>query len=111
MEIFGRHIFGSDAQEFIDLCFEEQLAYIHKYTTQRDETQIKLLIDNLAVGKIDECLDCKKQRESYGSNIGERVVTEVAISSDQGSIRGNDERDNTERPKVKGTKNKRVHKG
>ena len=78
MEIFGRHIFGKDAQQFIDLCFEEQLAYIHKYTTQRDETQIKLLLDNLAVGKIDECLDCKKQRESYGSNISKNVVTEVA---------------------------------
>lgn len=106
MEIFGRHIFGSDAQEFIDLCFEEQLAYIHKYTTQRDVNQIKLLLDNLAVGKIDECLDCKKQRESYGSNISKDLDTEVAISSEQGSTRGNDERDNTRRSKVKRTKNK-----
>lgn len=111
MEIFGRHIFGSDAQEFIDLCFEDQLAYIYKYTTQRDVTQIKLLLDNLAVGKIDECLDCKKQRESYGSNISENVATEVAIGSEQGSIGGNNAGDNIERPKIKRTKDKRVHKG
>lgn len=106
MEIFGRHIFGSDAQEFIDLCFEDQLAYIHKYTTQRDVTQIKLLLDNLAIGKIDECLDCKKQRESYGSNISERVSEKVASSKQQGSIGADDVRDNTRRSKVKTRKNK-----
>lgn len=85
MEIFGRHIFGSDAQEFIDLCFEDQLAYIEKYTTQRDKEQIKLLLDNIAIGKIDECLDCKKQRESYGSNISKGVATEVEVSSEDRS--------------------------
>lgn len=106
MEIFGRHIFGSDAQEFIDLCFEEQLAYIHKYTPQRDVTQIKLLLDNLAVGKIDECLDCKEQRESYGNNISETISTTIANNNEQGSIGINDERDNFKRQKIKRAKNK-----
>lgn len=106
MEIFGRHIFGSDAQEFIDLCFEDQLAYIEKYTTQRDKDQIKLLLDNIAIGKIDECLDCKKQRENYGSNISKRVSETVASSEQQGSIGADDVRDNTRRSKVKTRKNK-----
>ena len=34
MEIFGRHIFGSDAQQFIDLCFDDQVKWIEKYTNQ-----------------------------------------------------------------------------
>ena len=57
MDIFGRHIFGKDAQQFIDLCFEDQVAYIEKYTTQRDKEQIKLLLSNLALDK-DGCLFC-----------------------------------------------------
>jgi hypothetical protein len=85
MEIFGRHIFGSDAQEFIDLCFEGQVAYIEKYTSQRDKEQIKLLLDNIAISKVDECLDCKKQRESYGSNISKRVSKENTDGSEDRS--------------------------
>ena len=96
MDIFGRHIFGKDAQEFIDLCFESQVAYIEKYTTQRDKEQIKLLLSNLALDK-DECLDCKKQRENYGNNISSTVSKEVAVS---------DEDNDTSRVSKRGT-NKR----
>ena len=110
MDIFGRHIFGSDAQEFIDLCFESQVAYIEKYTTQRDKEQIKILLSNLALDK-DECLDCKKQRENYGNNIGSAVSKEGTIGNEQASTGTDDERNSTERPKAKGAKNKRVHKG
>jgi len=110
MDIFGRHIFGTDAQEFIDLCFESQVAYIEKYTTQRDKEQIKLLLSNLALDK-DECLDCKNQRENYGKNISSTVSKEVAISNEQASTGADDERNSAERPKVKRTKNKRVPKG
>lgn len=109
MDIFGRHIFGSDAQEFIDLCFESQVEYIEKYTTQRDKEQIKLLLSNLSLDK-DECLDCKKQRENYGNNISSTVSKEVAVSDEQASTGADDERNSTERPKVKGTKDKRVPK-
>lgn len=87
MDIFGRHIFGSDAQEFIDLCFEQQVKWIEKYTNQRDKEQIKLLLSNLVIGK-DECLDCKQKRESYGNNISETVVAEVAISSEDNDTSG-----------------------
>ena len=96
MDIFGRHIFGKDAQEFIDLCFESQVAYIEKYTAQRDKEQIKLLLSNLALDK-DECLDCKKQRENYGNNISSTVSKEVAVS---------DEDNDTSRVSKRGT-NKR----
>lgn len=96
MDIFGRHIFGTDAQEFIDLCFESQVAYIEKYTTQRDKEQIKILLSNLALDK-DECLDCKKQRENYGNNISSTVSKTVAISKEDNSTprvskRGNNKR-------------------
>ena len=96
MDIFGRHIFGKDAQQFIDLCFEDQVAYIEKYTTQRDKEQIKLLLSNLALDK-DECLDCKKQRENYGNNISSTVSKAVAVS---------DEDNDTSRVSKRGT-NKR----
>jgi hypothetical protein len=109
MEIFGRHIFGSDAQEFIDLCFEEQVQWIHKYTNQRDKEQIKLLLDNLSIGKIDECLDCKEKRESYGRNISETVSTEVADNNEQAILGANDVGDNTKRSAIKTRKDKRVH--
>ena len=85
MEIFGKHIFGSDAQEFIDLCFEDQVQWIEKYTNQRDKEQIKLLLSNLSIGKINECLDCKEKRESYGSNISKGVSETFANSNEDRS--------------------------
>jgi hypothetical protein len=109
MEIFGRHIFGSDAQEFIDLCFEDQVQWIKKYTNQRDKEQIKLLLSNLLIGKVNECLDCKEKRESYGRNISKTVPTEVADNNKQAILGGNNVGDNTKRSSIKTRKDKRIH--
>jgi hypothetical protein len=108
MDIFGRHIFGSDAQYFINLCFEEQVKYIEKYTNQRDKEQIRQFLSNLVIGK-DECLDCKQKRESYGNIVSEAVPTEVANDSQQTVSRGVDVGDNPKRHTVKKRKDKGVH--
>lgn len=107
MEIFGKHIFGNDAQEFLNLCFEDQVKWIEKNTKQRDKEQIKQLLSTLVVGK-EECLDCKQKRESYGGNISETVSTAVADGNEQGGTRKDNAGDSTKRPTVKARKGKRV---
>jgi hypothetical protein len=98
MDIFGKHIFGSDAEQFIDLCFEEQVKWIENNTKQKDKEQIKILLTNLVVGK-EECLDCKKERENYG-NISKTIPTEVATDTQSINDAELSKGDNTKRPRT-----------
>ena len=98
MEIFGKHIFGSDAEQFIDLCFEDQVKWIETNTNQKDKEQIKILLTNLVVGK-EECLDCKKERENYG-NISKTIPTEVATDTQSINDAELSKGDNTKRPRT-----------
>jgi hypothetical protein len=99
MDIFGKHIFGSDAEQFIDLCFEEQVKWIENNTNQKDKEQIKILLTNLVVGK-EECLDCKKERENYGRNISETIPTEVATDTQSIDNAELSKGNNTKRPRT-----------
>ena len=100
MDIFGKHIFGEDAQTFINLCFEDQVKWIEKYTTQRNPELIKELLDNLSIGK-EECLDCREKREQYGNSISQAVPEQTSNGSQQAGVRGYNGGDNTKRPKAK----------
>jgi hypothetical protein len=73
MEIFGKHIFGTDADAWLKLCKEQKKEWILKYTNQKDENLIDEFVKNPKISKECKCLDCGKN-----GNISKRVSEEVA---------------------------------
>jgi hypothetical protein len=73
MEIFGKHIFGTDADAWLKLCKEQKKEWILKYTNQKDENLIDEFVKNPKINKECKCLDCGKN-----GNISKRVSEEVA---------------------------------
>lgn len=73
MEIFGKHIFGTDADAWLRLCKEQKKEWILKYTNQKDEKLIDEFVKNPKISKECKCLDCGKN-----GNISKRVSEEVA---------------------------------
>jgi hypothetical protein len=99
MEIFGKHIFGTDADAWIRLCKEQKKEWILKYTNQKDEKLIDEFVKNPKISKECKCLDCGKN-----GNISKRVSEEVAtvtepIDNEEPSATNRAKR----RKKVKGT--------
>lgn len=86
MEIFGKHIFGSDAENWLKQCKEFKKEWILKYTNQTNETLIDEFINNHKISKECKCLDCGNKRK--------RVPAKTEIS---------DENNNTERVSKRGT--------
>jgi hypothetical protein len=78
MEIFGKHIFGSDAEQWLKLCKEQKKEWVFKYTNQTDETLIDEFIKNPKITKECKCLDCGKN-----GNISETISDEVATDTEQ----------------------------
>ena len=98
MEIFGKHIFGTDADAWLKLCKEQKKEWILKYTNQKDENLIDEFVKNPKISKECKCLDCGKN-----GNISKRVSEEVAtvtepIDNEEPSAANRDKR----RKKVKG---------
>ena len=60
MEIFGKHIFGTDADAWLKLCKDQKKEWILKHTNQTDETLIDEFIKNPKISKECKCLDCGK---------------------------------------------------
>ena len=73
MEIFGKHIFGTDAEQWLKLCKEQKKEWILKYTNQKNENLIDEFVKNPKISKECKCLDCGKN-----GNISKRVSEEVA---------------------------------
>jgi hypothetical protein len=73
MEIFGKHIFGTDADAWLKLCKEQKKEWILKYTNQKDENLIDEFVKNPKISKECKCLDCGKN-----GNISKRISEEVA---------------------------------
>jgi hypothetical protein len=73
MEIFGKHIFGTDADAWLRLCKEQKKEWILKYTNQKDENLIDEFVKNPKISKECKCLDCGKN-----GNISKRVSEKVA---------------------------------
>jgi hypothetical protein len=78
MEIFGKHIFGSDAEQWLKLCKEQKKEWVFKYTNQTDETLIDEFIKNTKITKECKCLDCGKN-----GNISKTISDEVATDAEQ----------------------------
>lgn len=58
MEIFGKHIFSTDADWFLNLSKEEKKQWILNRTTQTNETLIDEFLDNLKPSTDENCLTC-----------------------------------------------------
>ena len=72
MEIFGKHIFGTDADAWLKLCKDQKKEWILKHTNQNDETLIDEFIKNPKISKECKCLDCGKN-----GNISKGISKEV----------------------------------
>ena len=72
MEIFGKHIFGTDADAWLKLCKDKKKEWILKHTNQTNETLIDEFIKNPKISKECKCLDCGKN-----GNISKGISKEV----------------------------------
>ena len=94
MEIFNKNIFGSDADEFMQLSSCDKLAWIKKHTNQQNDEIIKEFIKVATKGKECKCLDCGK----YG-NISKKYATEIADSVNDSEVTTNGKRGSSKRRK------------
>lgn len=60
MEIFNKHLFGKDAEQWLKLCKDSKKEWILKHTNQSNETLIDAFIQNPKISKECKCLDCGK---------------------------------------------------
>lgn len=102
MEIFGKHLFGSCAQEFINLPVIEQVNWIKKYTKQTNDDLIDDFLSNLKGQEDKQCINCGND-----GNITSRIPEEVATVIEPTKDSVDNGRNSVERPKtVKKRKNK-----
>lgn len=73
MEIFNKHIFGSDADYFKQLSVIEQVDWIKKYTNQQNDDLINEFLSNIPENNDKNCLDCGNKRKG----ISEKTATDV----------------------------------
>jgi hypothetical protein len=78
MEVFGKHIFGNDADKWLKLCKESKIEWILKNTNQTDNNLINEFINNPKISKECKCLDCGKN-----GNISKTISTKVATDTEQ----------------------------
>jgi hypothetical protein len=78
MEIFGKHIFGNDAEAWLKLCKDKKKEWILKYTNQKNEALIDEFVNNPKISKECKCLDCGKNKKNGISNgISEETTTAI----------------------------------
>jgi len=72
MEIFGKHIFGSDAEQFKSLPILNQVEWIKKNTNQKNDDLIDEFLSNIPENNDKQCLNC-----GTNGNIGKGVSKEI----------------------------------
>lgn len=102
MEIFGKHLFGACAQEFIDLPIIEQVQWIKKRTSQTNDDLIDDFLSNLKGQEDKQCINC-----GNNGNITNRIPEEATTVTEVANDSVHSGRNSTKRPKaVKTAKNK-----
>jgi hypothetical protein len=86
MEIFGRQIYGADAEQFCNLSKEAKKEWILKYTDQRNEVIIENFVSN-PINKKDCGCGCGGNKEN-NVNISETIPNEIAVSNENISASG-----------------------
>jgi len=92
MDIFGKHIFGSDTNDFKQLSVIEQINWIKNNTEQQNDDLIDEFLSNIPENNDKNCINC-------GNNFSKAIPTEVATDNepiDVGAVSG---KDNLKRPK------------
>lgn len=95
MEIFGKHLFGSCAQEFIDLPVMEQVNWIKKRTKQTNDDLIDDFLSNLKGQEDKQCINC-----GNNGNITSRIPEEVTTVIELAENSVDNGRNSTKRPKA-----------
>lgn len=72
MEIFGKHIFGSDAEQFKSLPILNQVEWIKKNTNQKNDDLIDEFLSNIPENNDKQCLNC-----GTNGNIGKGIPKEI----------------------------------
>ena len=104
MEIFGKHIFGSDAEQFKSLPILNQVEWIKKNTAQKNDDLIDEFLSNIPENNNKECLNCGKN-----GNISKGIPKEIDTVIESVNTTSNDKRNSVKRQrKVKSGKNKGV---
>jgi hypothetical protein len=91
MEIFNKHIFGSDADYFKQLSVIEQVNWIKKNTNQQNDDLINEFLSNIPENNDKNCIDCGNKRKGISKKIESN--TEQTSNGIVGT------KDNIERPK------------
>jgi hypothetical protein len=91
MEIFNKHIFGSDADYFKQLSVIEQVNWIKKHTNQQNDDLINEFLSKIPENNDKNCIDCGNKRKG----ISEKIESDTEQTSN-GIV---DTKDNIERPK------------
>jgi len=99
MEIFNKHIFGSDADYFKQLSVIEQVNWIKKHTNQQNDDLINEFLSNIPENNDKNCIDCGNKRK----RISEKIESNTE-SVGNGGI--GVENSNKRQPRVKKTKRK-----
>lgn len=77
MEIFNKQIFGSDAEEWLQLPTMQQVEWIKSNTNQQSDDLIDEFLSNLpTLGKEKECLNCGKDGD-FSKGISKEVATDT----------------------------------
>lgn len=69
MQVFNVHIYGKDADWFMNLGCAKKKDWIKANTNQTNEDLIDKFVKNCNRGNDDECLDCKKAKQNATNNI------------------------------------------
>lgn len=80
LEVFGRHIYAGDAQEWLKLCKDKKREWILRYTAQRDEAAITEFINNPKISKDCKCHDCGQNKKA---NVSSGIPTQNAADTKQ----------------------------
>jgi hypothetical protein len=97
MEIFGKHIFGEDAEQFCKLSKEDKKEWILKYTNVRSEVVIEEFL-NSPINKKDCGCGCGGNKQKDG-NIASGISKEVEASAEPVNNGNASKRNSTKRPK------------
>jgi hypothetical protein len=84
MEIFNKHIFGSDAEEWLKLSKDEKTKWIKTHTNQSSDELINELIETLKKDCKCGCIDCGKNKDN-GNISKTNVVEDKAIHNNKTS--------------------------
>ena len=100
MEIFGKHLFGSDAEQFLKLCKDKKKEWILKRTSQTDETLIDEFINNPSISKECKCMDCGKNKNKKDATISNGISEEVTTITEPIDNSIDNGGDSVKRPKA-----------